>query len=648
MTERVHTTCNRDCPDSCAIVAEVEQGRVVRLRGDKRHPVTQGFLCARTNQFLERQYSPERITRPLLRQGDRQVEIPFDEAIAIAAEKLQQVKVESGPEAIFHYRSGGSLGHLKHVVEHFFSVFGPVTTKRGDICSGAGEQAQVIDFGQSESHDIFDLHHARHIINWGKNLHVSNVHLLPVVRQARANGATYTVVDPICSQTSADADRHLRVRPGGDIALAQAVGRVLFATDRVHADAGARCVNLDEFRALCFARSLEALCFESDCTVEEVRRLADLLADGPTAILVGWGLQRRLRGSSTVRMLDALGAITGNIGRSGGGVSFYYGRRRGFDLQQFAAAPPPRRISEPLMGRELLAADPPVRAMWVTAGNPVAMLPDARAVAHAFEQTEFTVVVDAFPTDTTRRASLVLPCTTLLEDDDVHGAYGHHWLGVSRPVVPPPDDARTDLQIIQALARRMGLPRLISAVAGTAREWKERLLKPLAPLGVSVAALEQGAMRNPLADAVLYGTAAGTVLPTPTGRINLIANLPDREQEAADVNEGEFPLWLLSNSTRLAQSSQWSRPLEGAVAATVHPSTAGALADGAPARIVSVLGALDVVVRHDAAQRRDVVIVPKGGHLDHGHAANALIPARTSDHGEGAAYQDTRVRLEPR
>jgi anaerobic selenocysteine-containing dehydrogenase len=128
----------------------------------------------------------------------------------------------------------------------------------------------------------------------------------------------------------------------------------------------------------------------------------------------------------------------------------------------------------------------------------------------------------------------------------------------------------------------------------------------------------------------------------------LIANLPDREQEEADVNEGEFPLWLLSNSTREAQSSQWIRLPEGPVPAVVHPRTAGALADGAPARIVSALGTLDVEVRHDAAQRRDVVIVPKGGHVDRGQAANALIPARQSDHGEGAAYQDTRVRLEPR
>jgi anaerobic selenocysteine-containing dehydrogenase len=511
MPELVHTTCNRDCPDSCGIVAEVEEGRVVRLRGDKHHPVTRGFLCARTNRFPERAYGPERITQPLLRRPDgTQVAIQFDEAIALAAEKLREVKVESGPEAIFHYRSGGSLGHVKHVVELFFNVLGPVTAKRGDICSGAGEQAQIIDFGQSESHDLFDLHHARHIVNWGKNLHVSNVHLLPVVREARRRGASYTVIDPVHSQTAADADRHLQVRPGGDIALAQAVGRVLFATDRVAPGAAARCVNLEEFRELCFARRLEELCFESDCTVDEVRRLADLLADGPTAILVGWGLQRRLRGSSTVRMLDALGAISGNLGVRGGGVSFYYGRRRGFDLEQFRTAPPPRRISEPLMGRELAAADPPVRAMWVTAGNPVAMLPDSRAVARAFEQVEFTVVVDAFHTDTTRRASLVLPCTTLLEDDDVHGAYGHHWLGVSRPVVPPPGEARTDLAIIHGAAaahRRRGrhgarVEGTVAAPPGAARGDRGDAgggLRPQPPGG-------RGALRRRQADADAHRT----------------------------------------------------------------------------------------------------------------------------------------------
>jgi anaerobic selenocysteine-containing dehydrogenase len=89
-------------------------------------------------------------------------------------------------------------------------------------------------------------------------------------------------------------------------------------------------------------------------------------------------------------------------------------------------------LLEPLLGREILdAADPAIRMVWVTAGNPVAMLPEAHTVQRALETRELTVVVDSFLTDTARTAHVVLPTTTMLEDDDLVGAYGHHWLARS-------------------------------------------------------------------------------------------------------------------------------------------------------------------------------------------------------------------------
>jgi len=177
MPEIRKTVCNRDCPDACSVVAHIEDGRVVRLGGDPSHPVTQGFLCWRTNNFLPLQYSPERLTTPLLR-GKA---VSWDEALDFAARELLRIRAESGPAAIFHYRSGGSLGALKHLSDYFFEKLGPVTTKRGDICSGAGDEAQMLDFGEEDSHDVFDLRNSRNIILWGKNPVVSSPHLVPVM-----------------------------------------------------------------------------------------------------------------------------------------------------------------------------------------------------------------------------------------------------------------------------------------------------------------------------------------------------------------------------------------------------------------------------------------------------------------------------------
>jgi anaerobic selenocysteine-containing dehydrogenase len=228
----------------------------------------------------------------------------------------------------------------------------------------------------------------------------------------------------------------------------------------------------------------------------------------------------------------------------------------------------------------------------------------------------------------------------LLEADDLVGAYGHHWLGVSRPVVPPPEGVKSDLEITQALAARMGLA---DVVAGTAREWKERIALPkLAPAGVTLETLEAGAVRNPLAPRVLF---ADGKFATPSGKVNLMTA---RDVPPPDAPfDPEFPLLLTSLSTDKSQSSVFSKRQSGPAIVTVHPDSARGIADGATARLESAMGALTVRVAYDPKQRRDVLLIPKGGGLRDGRCANALIRARTTDRGEGGSLYDERVRLVP-
>jgi anaerobic selenocysteine-containing dehydrogenase len=638
-----YTTCNRDCPDACAMVATVEDGRVTRLEGDRTHPVTRGFLCYRTSHFLNLQYGPDRLTTPLLRKDRDLVPVGWDQALDFVAERLLEIRRTSGPAAIFHYRSGGSLGMLKMLGDHFFEQFGPVTIKRGDICSGAGDAAQMTDFGVEDSHDLSDLLNARNILLWGKNVHVSSPHTLPVLREARARGAELVLIDPVHHKTAGLCQRYLQPRPGGDFALAMAVARLLFERGWTDLAAATYCDHLDQFRALAHSASVETWCARAEVTPADAEDLARRLGPGkPTAILVGWGMGRKTVGGSIVRALDALGAISGNLGIPGGGVSFYFKRRAAFDtsfIRGLAAAP--RSVCEPLFGDDVLAAsDPPIRALWITAGNPVAMLPDSETVARAIRTRELSVVVDPFLTDTARLATVVLPTTTLLEDDDIVGAYGHHHLGEVRPVVPPPPGVKTELEILQALAERVGLSQVM---AGTARDWKERLIAPkLRRQGISLASLGRG-IRNPDAPVVLF---ADRRFATATGKVNLLTR-SDVPPPALEPGAGtaEFPLLLMALSTERSQSSQWSRKPAGPAVVTVHPDAAGEIPDGGLARLESPHGALTVRVRHDPAQRRDVALAAKGGHLGEGQCMNTLIRARTTDIGEGGALYDERVRL---
>jgi anaerobic selenocysteine-containing dehydrogenase len=270
------------------------------------------------------------------------------------------------------------------------------------------------------------------------------------------------------------------------------------------------------------------------------------------------------------------------------------------------------------------------------------MLPESNTTVEALRTRDLVVVVDSFLTDTARLAHLVLPTTTLLEDDDLLGAYGHHWIGASRPVVPPPAGVKSDLEILQGLAARVGLA---GVMAGDARAWKRRFVAgKLAPRGVTVEDLERAPIKNPLVSEVLFEERR---FPTPSGRVRLMTAPPTGSVPVLPAPGDAYPLWLMALSTDKAQSSQWTRLPEGPPVVTVHPDAAAGLPDGATARLESVIGALVVRLRHDRRQRRDVALMAKGGHHGRGQNANAIIRARTTDAGEGGALYDERVRITP-
>lgn len=635
------TICNRDCPDACSIVATVEDGRITHLAGDPDHPVTQGFLCYRTSHFLETQYSSQRLTKPLLRSSasGKLLPVSWEEALSYTADKLLQIRKESGPASIFYYRSGGTLGMMGAVVDRFWEHFGPVTVKRGDICSGAGDAAQIEDFGIEESSDFFDLQNAKSILLWGKNPFISSPHLLPLLKDCRRAGAQLALIDPVAHKSASLCQDFVQVRPGGDFALAMAVGQILFAQNWIDPQADSYCDKIREFRALAHSRSLEDWLAEADVSRESAQLLAKRLGqDKPATILIGWGMGRRRNGAAVVRALDALAALTGNLGIPGGGASFYFKRRGAFD-SSFVEGRAPRTVCEPLFGREVQnMSDPPIRAVWVTAGNPVAMLPDSQTTADALRSRDLLVVCDHLLTDTAELAHVVFPTTTLLESDDLLGSYGHHYLGVSRPVSPPPPDVKSDLEIIQALAARVGLA---DVVAGSPRDWKAKMIAPkLGPHGITVDTLEAGPLRNPLAEKVLF---ADRKFATPSEKVNLIDSLPPSPAKPST----EYPLLLMALSTPDSQSSQWVRPQQGLAELTVHPDSANGIPHGGTGVLASVIGKMQVRVLHDPAQRKDVAIVPKGGHLRDGRCANALTEAALTDLGEGGALYDQPVKLTP-
>lgn len=628
------TTCSRDCPDVCALEAKVEEGRLVSLKGVKDDPVTQGFLCPRTTRFVDRQHSPDRLRQPLLRKGDEFVPIDWDQALDICAERLQRTRDQFGPESIFHYKSGGAMGYLKSLISVFFEQFGPVCEKHGDICSGAGEWAQEADFGLCDSSDPEDLYKAKLIVVWGKNIHTSSVHLLPIVLEAKKRGAVIVGIDPVPTRTSRIADLFLCPRPGTDAQLALALVTHLCERDLLDPRAADYCDHLPEFLKMATSVTFEERMRRCGLTLEEGRRFAELYAEHrPSSILVGWGAPRRPNGAATVRAMDGLAAVSGNIGLPGACVSFYFQRKRHFTTRNLPPQRPlPRTFSEARLGVELKNADPKVRLIWVTAGNPAAMLPDSGTVAQCLKETDFTVVVDTHHTDTTACADLVLPTLTLVEDDDVLGAYGNHYLRVSQPVVPPVGESRHELWIFQELAKRLGMGDFLE---GTPREWKDRLLDP----EVDRRLLDGAVLRQPGAPQIVF---EGRKFPTETGKVQLLTQEPALPKKRAQ----DFPFRLMAVSHPDAQSSQWSVEPPKVPIAQISSEAPSQWAEGQEVRLESKAGGFLVKLARVSGLHPDLVVLPKGGsNRFGGWCPNDLIQAAETDFGAGASFYDEPVRL---
>lgn len=628
------TACARDCPDACRILAHVKDGCVVRLQGDPEHPFTRGFLCERTSKLHLRQQAPDRLRTPLLRRKGALEPVTWEEALDLCAAQLTKVREQSGASSILHYRSGGSLGLLQGLWDLFFHALGPVTVKRGSVCEGAGIHAQNLDFGDSDASEPEDMLNAKTLVLWGKNPAISSPHLLPLIREARALGCHVVLIDPICHETAAFCDEFFRVHPGGDLALALGMGRWIVEHDRVVEGATSWCDGLDAYRRLVLSESLETWSERAGVEPSVLAGLAERYSRGPSTILVGWGMQRRRQGCATVRAIDALGLVSGNVGIAGGGVSFYLKRRAAFD-QSFlpTEADAPRTVREPCLGQDILdATDPPIRFVWVTAGNPVVMLPDSNTTIRALRSRDFVVVVDSHLTDTCLQASLVLPCTTMLESDDLVGSYGHPHIDEVRPVVAPVGEARSDFRIMKGLAGRVGLEDVLS---GDEAAWKQRMLGAI-PLGE----LGDGGLRSPVAPKVAF---EGRRFPTESGKARLL-----REVETQGLEpDPAFPLRMMAVSTAKSQCSQWSpREPEGPLTARVHPQSASGHPDGALMHLVSRLGHLVVQVRHDERVAPGIVVLPKGGSVARDRCANALLESVLTDEGEGASLYEQPVRLE--
>lgn len=487
----VHTVCSHDCPDSCAVLVTVnEEGRAIKVEGDPSQPVTNGFLCGKVAKYLDRVYSPDRVLYPMRRKAGvpkgplvrgRELEsferITWDEALDEISARLKQVAEQYGSESILPYSYAGNMGLLGYgsMDRRFFHRLGASQLDR-TICAEAGGQAWNHVYGRKLGTPTEDVKRAKLIIAWGANIHGNNIHLWPMVEQARRNGARLIVIDPYRTRTAALADWHIAIRPGTDVALALGMMYVILREgreDRTYIDAMTH--GFDQLAERVHEYTPERVAEWTGMTAAEVEQLArEYATTRPSFIRTNYGVQRGENGGAAIRAICMLPAISGAWKYRGGGAQL--STSGAFKWNKVALERPDLALKSPIgrlarvvnmstLGQALTelgqngnaSQGPAVHALFVYNSNPGAVAPNHNAVVRGLARPNlFTVVHEQFLTDTTDYADYILPATTFLEHTDTQGAYGHYFVQYSHKAIEPLGEARSNVWLFGQLAQRMG------------------------------------------------------------------------------------------------------------------------------------------------------------------------------------------------
>ncbi|WP_131043304.1 molybdopterin-dependent oxidoreductase [Clostridioides difficile] len=315
--------CTLDCHDCCKFNVYTKGNNVVKIEGDKNHPYTKGFICKKGIAHLDRLNHKDRIKTPMLKVDGVWKEISFDKAIEIMAEKLTYYKEKYTSKSVMHYDQYGSGSVLKYIGDIFFNFYGGVSRQKGGPCWSAGMHAQKYDFGVAKSHSIEDMLNSKSIFVWGKNPAYTTIHTMQIIKKAKEKGIKIVVIDPIYTKTAQIADKYVQVNPGTDGALAIAMAKII-VEDKLYDEEyiNSYVIGFEEYKKYLYSLELSFLIDECGVKENDIRELVDLYTNKYSSINVGYGLQKYKNGGNTIRAIDALSAITGQIGFSGGGVNY--------------------------------------------------------------------------------------------------------------------------------------------------------------------------------------------------------------------------------------------------------------------------------------------------------------------------------------
>ena len=661
LTKILPTACPMDCPDTCSLEVEVQDGRVQAIRGSHANPTTAGFICSKVAHFTKRLYSADRILYPMRRIGAKTSgkfeRITWQEAMEVISSRFHSIRKEFGAEAILPFYYGGSNGLLGQETSDkaFFAKLG-ASRLATTVCAAPSSAAAMGMYGKMPGVAFEDYPQAKMILIWGANPKASNIHLVPILKKAKANGAAIAIVDPRLNFSEREFDLHLPVFPGTDLVVALAMIHFWNRNGMLHQEFLNRyAVRTEILLEKAAAYSLDRAASIARVPAAYIEKLAILYAESnPAVIRMGWGPERNRNGGQATAAVLAMPALLGKFGVRGGGYTLsnsnaakIVGNKR-VDSQLWHT----REINMNLLGRVLLEQqNPPVKALFVYNCNPAATMPNQNAVLQGLAREDlFTVVFEQVMTDTALYADVLLPAVTFLEQEEIKKSYGSYVLQYISPVMEPCGEAKPNEEVFAMLGRAMGWKD--QAFVETTEDYLHRAAASIRGLGRDVTMEELRSQR------VLFFDFPGqtpvqfeTSFPwTYDSKINLApSTLGPNPYEFLEGQNSTYPLALISPATNKTISSSLAEYNLPELYVVMNPFDAEfrSLSDGMRVKVFNEFGEVHCKIRVRNEIRPGVAVIPKGAWRKsslNGRTANALAPDTLGTAG-GACFNDARVEV---
>ena len=571
------TSCPLDCYDACSVI--YEDGK---LKGDKAHPITQGYLCPNLNHYLKE----PRIQKPRYKGK----EIEMDEALEILKAALERYHDKPS----LYFKGQGNFAVMQNITGLFFKAYGATFT-RGSLCDGAGEAGVIAGRGANLSMPLSEIAKAEVVVVWGRNIETTSSHLMPIIKNK-----ILIVIDPVKTEIAKKADLHLQIQPRSDLFVAILMAR--FAYIDIMEDEAfieERGEEWDYF--VDFIRSYPMKKLMRRCGIPAVDIITALLLiqNRKTAFLVGVGVQKYSHGSSVLRMIDSFAAMMGKFGKEGCGVSYLGNSSHGFDLP-FSK---PKK-SVPIATVDFGAYD----LVFIQGANPANQMPRTQKVIEGLEKSACVVYFGLYENETSKLADLVIPAKNFLEKEDLRLSYGHHYVG-AMPKLEASDIGISEYALTAFLMEQF------------AYEGLEEEGAYIANILASNSKDEGDYKVSKSYDTIPYHDK----FYTDDEKFIFVDEIED------DGLKG-LGLYLITPKYKYSLNSQFKR------AKYAHLPKSAGFSDGQRVLVSSQYGSYEFEVKVDDALRDDCVLIYSGT-----AGVNYLTPDKLSEEGESAIYQDVKV-----